>query len=349
VAAVLLGSIFYLNSRVRVPDAVIIGQLVHAAPVTPGRLSGVFVTEGQQVEAGTPLFEMDDPEMRAALAGAQTRLTTSEAEAAAAGSRLDEEQARLRLYGEIIPLQIKRTEAAIRQTEARLRTARSELGRVERLFEDKIGSQADLERAQTDVESFEAVREEQTGALELLKLNQSALVRGLYFDGKDIQGRTRELESLLAAGRDRVAEARQEVAHAQERVARLTVRAPAGGTVFAVPLKSGEYASAQLAPVAIDTGRDHCAVANIAADDAVKITPGARARVWIPTRNLELAGVVTQVGALPTISHQSGASGPVAGVVPVKLRLEGAPSDLPSGLRAVVRLHVNPFVKVRSL
>ena len=95
--AVLLGAVAFLWWRTRPqPEAAWQGyaeaDFVDVAPVLTGRLTHLAVARGQTVAVGTPLFDQDDTDQRAALAGARAALAQARAQFAnlVAPSRPDE-------------------------------------------------------------------------------------------------------------------------------------------------------------------------------------------------------------------------------------------------------------------
>jgi membrane fusion protein (multidrug efflux system) len=348
--AAILGVMYYLLSTVRVPDGVVLGNLVSVAVNSPGRISQIPVKEGRKVEAGAPLFVVENREIEAALQAAETKVKTVEAERMAAQSLVDQEKTRIRLYSEITPHQIARTESLTRQIEARLRSARNELARRETLVKERIGSQSELDLAQSAVDALNAEQEDSRLQQLIAQINAKAINDGLFFDGKEIQGRLKELEESLAVRDSRLAEARQELAAARLRYQDLTVKAPAAGTVYSILHSVGENVSTATPVVALDAGGAFAAVGNVAADEAVKVKPNLPVKVFIPTMDLRLTGRVVQIGQqAPTSPGKSAAERESASTtVPIKVVLNDAPDNLPPGIRAVLIMRVDPWAILRA-
>ncbi len=146
-------------------------QATVAAEVT-GKLIEVDVEEGMRVEAGQVLARLDDATEQAQLALSRARLRAAE--------------------------------AALTELEVLRDDARRTLGRQRELNDRNLASQADLDRAETELRSFEA---------------------------------------RLASGREQVLVARREVAVQEQRIDELTVRAPFGGIVIARAAQAGEMVS----------------------------------------------------------------------------------------------------------
>lgn len=96
-----------------------------------GRLDSIFVAEGDLIEAGTPVAEMDTDELDASLAAAQANLSQ-----AVEAKRL--------------------AEAVVKQRESEKRLARAELSRFESLVKKGHVSREQLDQASTAAETADA-------------------------------------------------------------------------------------------------------------------------------------------------------------------------------------------------
>lgn len=165
------------------------------------------VEEGAWVEPGTLLVKLDPARQRARVAqvqGARDR----------AAARLDElvrgprhqriEEARARLQG----------------AAGRLKTARSELERMQRLFDQGVTSQGQLDQERARFDEALAARNSARAVLDEL-----------------LDGTTRE---ELAQAEAALAEAEAALTDARVRLERLEVRAPVAGWVDALPFEPGE-------------------------------------------------------------------------------------------------------------
>jgi len=104
---------------------------VDIATRIPGRLQSFFVAEGDLIDAGSAVAEMDTDELQATMAAAQANLNQA--------------------------LQAQNlAEAVVVQRESELRLARSELGRMESLVDKGHVSREQLDRARTTAETAEA-------------------------------------------------------------------------------------------------------------------------------------------------------------------------------------------------
>jgi len=114
-------------------------DFIYVAAALPGTLETLWAQRGQTVQAGTPLFQLERAAETAALAEAEQRLHQSEARLAnlRKGRR---------------PSEIESLEARLEQARANLTFSQAELTRREKLFQDQVIAQTemDLSKAQRD-------------------------------------------------------------------------------------------------------------------------------------------------------------------------------------------------------
>jgi HlyD family secretion protein len=171
----------------------------------------VNVNVGDQVEAGAPLFRLDDRELRAELEVRRAALGSSR-------SRLDRLKASPRLE-EIPP-----AEARVAAAEAQLADFRNQVTLWESVADKRAVTVEDLQRRKFAVQAQEARLAEARSSLVLLKA-------GTWKPDLDV-----------AAAE--VASAAAQLAQSETEIGRLTVRAPSRGVVLQVNVRAGEFAPA---------------------------------------------------------------------------------------------------------
>lgn len=170
-------------------------------------LADVLVREGQTVEAGQILAHLDDRRLATSLEAARARVRGAEARVAELLRGGREE---------------RRTEAraALSADRSELDLARLEVARLERLVADDVAARDRLDAARTRVETLTARIDQDRARLDEL-----------------LSGATIEQVGQAEA---EVAAARAEVADLEIALDRLTLVAPAGATVEALPWEPGE-------------------------------------------------------------------------------------------------------------
>ncbi len=177
----------------------------------PGRIRRMPVEEGQRVEAGQLLAELDDASLRAAVQAARALRDAAAASLARleAGSR---------------PEEIRAAEAAVQEAQARLALARIERRRLEGLVPRKLAPPEALDRARS---AEQVARAALAGARERLALLRAGPRQ------EDI----RKARALLAAREAELAQAKLRLGYAR-------LEAPAAGVVALRLHEPGEVVAA---------------------------------------------------------------------------------------------------------
>jgi HlyD family secretion protein len=191
---------------------------VYAAPVSPGRIANIAVTEGQAVAAGDLLFTLEDAQQQALLTAAQARVEAARAtlENLETGSRAEE---------------IDVIRANLSKAQADLALAQSTLTRSEKLLEAGTVASVRVEQDRAALASAQAQVAQLTA-----QVNVAALPAR---DAQQVAA-----EANLAAAEADAGRAALELEDRQ-------TRAPVGGTVDRLFYATGEIAIAGAPVVAI--------------------------------------------------------------------------------------------------
>lgn len=178
------------------------------SPSIGGRIASIPVKEGDWVEVGAALVELESSVERAALAAANADLATAEAELARtrAGDRTEDRTAAL---------------AESRAADARAEQAEGIAARVKKAFDGGAATGDELDRANREAQA-------QRATADLARARLSSSYAG-----------SRREDILAATARRDAASAR--VDESAARLAQRTVRAPAAGEVLALKVRAGEF------------------------------------------------------------------------------------------------------------
>ncbi len=187
------------------------GEFVHVASSEPGQLDRLAVAKGETVAAGAPLFALESAREAAALRQAREQLAAAEAllQDVRSGKRAQE-------------LDVVR--AQLDQARAEARRAAADFERDGAQFAAGGIAQAQLDRSRAAADASAARVRELEGQLEVANL-----------PARDDQ---------IAAQQAQVAAAQAAVDQAAWRLEQKTVAAPAGGLVFDVLYRAGEWVAA---------------------------------------------------------------------------------------------------------
>ena len=226
-----------------------------------GITARVFVKAGDTVKAGEALFAIDDRSLRAERAVRASAVLAAQGTLGVAQAVLDRLGALPRAE-ELPPL-----EARVAEMEAMFMDMKAQLEKVESISDERAVSREDKDKRRSAVRMAEARLSETRTELALRRA-------GAWKPDVLIQ------EAQLAAARAQVAAADSQVKAVETDIERLTVRAPADGTVLQVNLRAGEFAQAgPLATPLILFGNTRLLHVRVDIDenDAWKVRPGAPA------------------------------------------------------------------------
>jgi HlyD family secretion protein len=179
---------------------------------TTGRLTKLDVTEGQAIEAGTPLFKLDSSSEEAAVSAARATLAQSQA-------ALDLSEAAQKRPEEIDVLR-----ASEREATARLDLAEQDLDRTRVLVERGTSTRANLDTATATEAANRAALDNVRSQIILAALPAR--------------------DETLRQARETVAAARAELASAEAALARRSISAPAAGSIETLYYRTGEVVPA---------------------------------------------------------------------------------------------------------
>jgi multidrug resistance efflux pump len=205
----LITVIFYFHPSTKAVTAIF--RTVTILPETNGRVAEVYVGVNDKVEAGQPLFRLDDSQQEAAVESARRAITEVNAAMEVATAELAAADG-----------QIRQVDGAYRQALRELET-RSEL----RMRSPTTVAPREIERLELDADRLH-------GAIDAARANKDAL-------------QTR-INSLLPAQKARAEAA---LAQAEVELAKTVVRAGVTGTVQQFTLRPGDVVNPMLRPAGI--------------------------------------------------------------------------------------------------
>jgi multidrug resistance efflux pump len=216
----------------------------------PGVVSEVLVKVGRKVAAGTPLFRLDDRQLKAELRLREANRKSAEAQLA-------------KLEAMPRPEELPASEARVREAQANLADQEDQYNRTQRLYGSRAVGEEDLVRRR---QAFRMAREQ-------LARNQAEY---------DLL-RAGAWEPDKAVARANVDQARAQVEQTRIELERLVVQAPVDGEVLQVNVRPGEFVGAppnQPLIVLGNVGQLHVRV-DIDENDIPRFRPGMPARAML--------------------------------------------------------------------
>jgi multidrug resistance efflux pump len=274
------------------------GSITRVTANHDGQVGRLLVEPGSRVEANTPLFAVENPNLRHEIEALEQHV-----------AQLGMEQGRLaamRRQAESGLLNSLRSDWAARQRE---------LATAQRLLESGAITQRDVLMVQNQVNDVQVsyLRQVAEGAT-----------------------RTQSLENSDAVQRMRLELASKKVLLARQEAERV-VRAPVRGKVYHVDRQPGEFVSAQDPVVLLEADVTPSVLLRVPNDDALKLKLGMPAQIYVPFEDKKYTATVAAVGMAATtasaaaITQEGGADQTL-----VKLDFQDKKVRLPANARVNV-------------
>lgn len=240
---------------------------VDIAPKVTARISQLHVKEGQHIQAGDLLLEMDSPEVQAKMAQAQAAQDAAQAVAdkASNGARPEEVQ--------MARLTWERAQAAAN-------LAHTSYQRVQSLYDQGLVSAQKRDEAQTNWKASAA-------QADAAKAQWDMAAKGARTEDKTAaQAQVRQVQGVMA--------------EAQAAQAETQLRSPVAGEVANVLAKVGELSPQGVAVVTVVNLSDQWVVINVREDQMQRFAVGSRFTGQLPALSQQSAEFeVYYVGVLP--------------------------------------------------
>ncbi|MDZ8110394.1 MAG: efflux RND transporter periplasmic adaptor subunit [Nostoc sp. DedQUE12a] len=283
-------------------------------PQIEGRITQVFVQEGNRVQQGQVIFTLQSDEAQAQLLQARGTLQQAQArlaelvagtrreEVAQARAQLAQAQARLRdAQTGAQPEEIAQAEAQIQSAKSDVELAQSRAKRYEQLRKEGAVSQDTLEGYVKEQRSAEAALVVAQKRLDQLRQSRNSSINELAAAVEQQQQNLRQLENgsrpeEIAQARSQVTQAAGQVQAAQVQLQYTKVLAPFTGIVGDIPTKVGDYVES--ADQLTTLTRNDSLELNI----SVPLEEAKKLRLGLPVQMLDAQGKAIATGKISFIS-----------------------------------------------
>ncbi len=310
-------------------DARLDADLVNLAPDLPGRLAKLLVAEGDWVQKGQPVFELDQSLLQVALERAEVDVETARASLAAAQAQFAKQ-----LHGSRIE-EIQMALDAEKQAVARADLTKTDFERRKKLHSQAAITGEMLDQSRVAWIVAENARREASHRLALLR-------HGARREDIDAASATMDAaKARLSAAKVAVSKARTDIDHS-------LVRAPFSGPVVRVWRLPGTF----LAPgtpvlTVVNQSTLHVAanidekdLGNISVGDPVDISIDAYPGHPLQGKVDKILQVTNSTFSLIPAEGVSGTFIKVAQRVPIRISLDTTPPRLPLGPGLSVVVHI---------
>jgi len=317
--AMIMGGLWWwvkFNHLISTDDARVKGTIVTTSAKIPGRLQKILVTEGDTVQAGQVLAEIENAEFSISVAQAKANLAAANAKLAIlkAGNR---------------PQEIAQAGASLAQTQANLFNATKKYERSTELYR-----QGALSAQQLDTEE---------AAL--------AVAKGQYDGAREYHSMSAEgpRPEEIQYAQAQVEQAEASLENAQLSLKNTIITSPVAGTIAIKSIEPGEVLSVGQPLFLITNPKDIWIAANIEETHISKIKVGQCVDFTIDAYpSITFQGLVSEVGSatgsqftLLPAENSSGNFTKIAQRLPIKIKaLDTGTTTLKPGMSAIVNITI---------
>jgi HlyD family secretion protein len=251
-----------------------------------GRITNIYVREGDDVKKGQPLIKVDPTQLAEQVAGSTASVNASMADVNAS------------------QVAVSTAENSVHTSQASLSSAQADL---ERARADLSLAEANLKRNQQLLESGVISKQvydqvETTYKTSLASFNGAkARVEQLQSQVQDARIRVKSAQANLKASQARVDQVRSSLRSNEDLLGKTTRFSPIDGVVSSLPVKEGEFALANFSSTALMVIADMSEVnveVKVDETDIANVRVGQKAKIKVDALgDLEIEGEVTEVGS----------------------------------------------------
>ncbi|WP_088893755.1 HlyD family efflux transporter periplasmic adaptor subunit [Leptolyngbya ohadii] len=321
------------------------GEVVRVGGPTGERLARLLVQQGDQVKAGTVLAYLESYEEQLAqrdLAASQLREAEQrlQAQTSVGNAQIQEAQTRIQQVDRPTNFQIQAQEASIRDLEAQLALAQTNLRRSQDLLSQGAISQQSLDQQVTQTRQIQEQLNSARANLVRLQTQRQADLQNAQ-----AQVRSQQANATLSQVQAAVESARQNLNLAQAKLDRTIIRAPQDGRILRVITHSGETIAED---GILDLGNTNqmAVVAEVYESDIGLVQVGQTATITSRNGAFEtpITGKVSEIGwqiFKNNVLDDDPAANADARVVEVRVRLDDSkPVEALTNLQVDIRIDV---------
>lgn len=322
----------YVGALGRIEPA---GEVINISGPPGERIGELLVGKGDWVTAGDALIRLETYDERLAernyaasqLQEAKQRLA---AETRYAETQIQEARTRVNQVDRPRALEIEAQAATVRQIQAELEDAETDLARFATLFAEGAIAQQDLQKSELQVQQKQEALSNAQATLRRLQQTRTA-----DLDNATQQVETAEANLDLARSQIQVESLARNLELAEARLERTLIRAPREGQILQILAYPGEAIESETGILQLGNTQEMMVVAEIYETDITKIQVGQAADISSQALPQQLKGTVEQIGLQinkKDVLDEDPAADVDARIVEVDIRLDPESSQKVAGL-----------------
>ena len=334
---VVLAAVFLRSrSSLSVENSALVGNCLPVNAKVEGEVVEVLVNYGDEVRAGDVLLRLANPEiaflnqqLSAQRSTAESKVATLKIQRKTFASKLVFASRKLTLDREVANSELAAAEKSRESAEAAY-------DRMKPFVESGAVTPLEMDEVENILRAAESICIAKQNLVRQINFSLDAAEQNVLIIGDRVDDELGRIDAELAIAE---AEAR-ELSHVYELAIRrekeLDVVAPRDGTVYVTYRQPGEFVRIADELIGLSYPGKTWAAGQVTSAQASRVLPGQPVTVRVPAMNISMAGTVMAVGHRAMYAkgnYNADFRGTTATDVPVKVRIDDLPRNIPSGLR----------------
>ncbi len=337
-------AILFMRSRssLSVNNASLVGNYLPVNSKIDGEIDEVMVFEGQQVKKGDLLMRLKNPKIESGRIQAQAACDAAEAKVIALQEQLDSYLQKVSIADKKLALDM---EVANSELQVAIKTRKANQARVELLapfVQSGSVTQLEMDEANENMLAAESMVVAAENKVRQVAFAQQVASDGVLILGDRIDNEAGRITALLQIAKAELQELRIIYQEAEEQVKQLEIVAPRDGQIYTTYRQPGEYLKVADEAMAISFPGKTWVAGHLTPGQANRVRPGQPVKVSFPSLDMNLDGVVVAVGHRSIYSkgfYNADFRGSLSTDVPIKVRINDLPNEIPSGMRVAMSVN----------
>jgi len=331
-------AVFFLRSRssLSVDNSALVGNWLAVNAKVEGEISQIMVTEGDRVRKGDVLLRLVNPEITQATLQLEAELKTAQSKVAALQKQRKTFTSKLEYASRKLDLD---REVAVSELEAAKKARKSAQAAFERLKPFVISgaiTQLEIDEVENTLLEEEAVVIAKENLVRQIEFSKQAADSNILIIGDRVDDELGRIEAELEIAEAEALEFSKVLKMSLQSEGSLDVVAPRDGIVFVSYRHEGQFVKVADELMGLSFPGETWAAGQVSVGQASRVLPGQPVTIRIPAMDLAMEGTVMSVGHRAMYAkgnYNAEFRGTTATDVPVKVRIDNLPEDIPSGLR----------------
>ena len=330
-------AIVFMRSRssLSINNAALVGNFLPVNARIEGEIADMNVVEGQQVRQGDLLLTLKNPEIQSLCIQARAARDAAEAKVAALKKQQDSYQVKLKTASKKLTLDLEVAKSEMNWAE---KVEKASMARVQRLEKYAGGSitALEFEEAQEAMLASQAQVIASRNEVRQIEFSRESAKDGILILGDRLDDEIGRITANLEIARSELKELQIVCDEAERQVSQLEMKAPRDGQIYSTYRQKGQFLKIADEAIAISYPGKTWAAGHLTPSQASRVRPGQPVSVNFPSLDVQLDGVVLAVGHRAMYSkggYNADFRGSFSTDVPVKVRINDLPEEIPSGIR----------------